>query len=317
MIETTITRHNHLIDPHLHIWEWQIPIYLFLGGLAAGFIILAAAVKLAGKEDSFPRTLRIGSLIAPVAISLGMFMLLLDLSYKTHVFRFYMTFQLSSAMSWGAWILVLIYPANLLFIAGVWKLPPVLNDWFFTPAIRSLQQWAQANIRKISILNLALGIGLGIYTGVLLSGFVAMHLWNSGLLGPLFLISGASSAVALAVIMEKGHPNKEKLANIDRYLIISELVLIALLLIDLSSGCKMNQCASRFLIYADYSVFFWVFVVGLGLLLPLIIEIISLRVRNHKTFWLAPLLVLSGGLALRFLFVIVGQAVTCIQKGIL
>ena len=29
------------IDPYLNIWHWQIPIYLFLGGLAAGILFLA------------------------------------------------------------------------------------------------------------------------------------------------------------------------------------------------------------------------------------------------------------------------------------
>ena len=33
MIELTTTRHNPLIDPSLHVWGWEIPVYLFLGGL--------------------------------------------------------------------------------------------------------------------------------------------------------------------------------------------------------------------------------------------------------------------------------------------
>jgi formate-dependent nitrite reductase membrane component NrfD len=35
-------RMNHLIDPQLHIWHWHIPLYLFLGGLAAGILFFAA-----------------------------------------------------------------------------------------------------------------------------------------------------------------------------------------------------------------------------------------------------------------------------------
>ena len=33
MIELLTTRHNPLVDPTLHVWEWQIRVYLFLGGL--------------------------------------------------------------------------------------------------------------------------------------------------------------------------------------------------------------------------------------------------------------------------------------------
>jgi len=35
-------RDNYLIDPHLQIWHWQIPLYLFLGGMAAGILFFAA-----------------------------------------------------------------------------------------------------------------------------------------------------------------------------------------------------------------------------------------------------------------------------------
>ena len=33
MLEIVSTRHNPLIDPSLHVWGWEIPVYLFLGGL--------------------------------------------------------------------------------------------------------------------------------------------------------------------------------------------------------------------------------------------------------------------------------------------
>ena len=39
MIEFTSTRANLLVDPFLHVWGWEIPVYLFLGGLAAGLLI--------------------------------------------------------------------------------------------------------------------------------------------------------------------------------------------------------------------------------------------------------------------------------------
>ena len=38
------------IDPSLHIWHWQIPVYLFLGGLAAGILFFAGLYTILGKE---------------------------------------------------------------------------------------------------------------------------------------------------------------------------------------------------------------------------------------------------------------------------
>ena len=50
MLEITSTRHNPLIDPHLAVWSWEIPVYLFVGGIVAGMMVLAglAMLRLAG-----------------------------------------------------------------------------------------------------------------------------------------------------------------------------------------------------------------------------------------------------------------------------
>ena len=34
-------RSNALIDPSLHIWTWEVAMYLFLGGLTAGIMVFA------------------------------------------------------------------------------------------------------------------------------------------------------------------------------------------------------------------------------------------------------------------------------------
>ena len=41
IIEIATTRRNPGIDPYLHVWGWEIPVYLFLGGLVAGLLILS------------------------------------------------------------------------------------------------------------------------------------------------------------------------------------------------------------------------------------------------------------------------------------
>ena len=35
-------RNNALIDPGLHIWTWEVAMYLFMGGLTAGIMIFSA-----------------------------------------------------------------------------------------------------------------------------------------------------------------------------------------------------------------------------------------------------------------------------------
>ncbi|MEZ4762683.1 MAG: NrfD/PsrC family molybdoenzyme membrane anchor subunit [Calditrichia bacterium] len=107
MREVTITSGRNMahIDPHLTIWGWEIPVYLFLGGLVAGILFFSATLYLLGKEKEYPTIVRFTPILAPVLLGLGLFALFLDLEYKLHVFRFYTNLNLSSPMSWGSWTL--------------------------------------------------------------------------------------------------------------------------------------------------------------------------------------------------------------------
>ena len=54
MTEVEVFRSNHLIDPNLHIWGWEIPVYLFLGGVTAGIMVLTAL--LGARSDGTDRS---------------------------------------------------------------------------------------------------------------------------------------------------------------------------------------------------------------------------------------------------------------------
>ena len=45
MHEIEVNRASNMIDPSLTIWGWEIPVYLFLGGVTAGIMILAPLVR--------------------------------------------------------------------------------------------------------------------------------------------------------------------------------------------------------------------------------------------------------------------------------
>jgi hypothetical protein len=53
-----------------------------------------------------------------------------------------------------------------------------------------------ARMRALAWADVVLGVALGIYTGILLDTMVARPLWNSAILGPLFLCSGLSAGAA-------------------------------------------------------------------------------------------------------------------------
>ena len=75
-------RMNQMIDPHLHIWHWQISLYLFLGGMAAGILAIAALYFIRGRENDYKTAVRITPFIAPFLLVIGLFALFIDLRHK-------------------------------------------------------------------------------------------------------------------------------------------------------------------------------------------------------------------------------------------
>jgi formate-dependent nitrite reductase membrane component NrfD len=209
-------------------------------------------------------------------------------------------------MSWGTWILLLVYPAligNLLLGPPAWLLrfAPALAHW--QAALRS----RPAVIRMIAVANIALGVGLGTYTGILLSAFGARPLWNSAALGILFLISGLSSAAAFVHLVARNPWERETLAKTDNVFLTLELIILALFLLGLATSTRVHIAAAHLLLSGPYAPAFWVFVVGMGIVLPLIVQSLAVTHRIRHTA-VAPLFVIAGGLFLRFVIVYAGQA---------
>ena len=45
MNELTIDHGTHLLQAHAHFWTWEIPVYFFFGGVAAGIMLLVVLLR--------------------------------------------------------------------------------------------------------------------------------------------------------------------------------------------------------------------------------------------------------------------------------
>src|SRR5512140_467499 len=108
---------NPMISPHLRIWGWEIPVYLFLGGMAAGLMVLSGLSVLMHRRKDWPFAVRRGPILVLPLLAVGMAALFADLDFKRHVFRFYTAFKPASPMSWGSWILLLVAPVAVFSVA--------------------------------------------------------------------------------------------------------------------------------------------------------------------------------------------------------
>ena len=309
MTELDLSRHSPLLDPHLHVWGWEIPVYLFLGGLAAGaMLLLPLLTARAGPASRWVRWL---GFAAPVLVTVGMAALFLDLEHKLHVYRFYLAFRWSSPMSWGAWILLLVYPVSLLWaVSALDEAEAAALARRAGPLgrlITAARGLALAHHAALRWASLVIGLGLGVYTGILLSALGARSLWASPVLGPLFLASGVSSGAALLALFPLEARERRWLHAAHYKAMAAEAVLLLLFALGLATGGAAGRSALSGLVQGPFAGAFWALVVGCGLGLPLLVEAAEARVKVRHTA-LAPALVLAGGLALRWVMVAAGQA---------
>lgn len=311
--EILSTRHNQLVDPGLHIWGWEIPVYLFLGGVVAGVMVLLALLELRRNRRPVSAAAQWMPFVAIALLSLGMGALFLDLDFKAHVYRFYAAFEPSSPMSWGAWILIAVYPVLVLLGLGALDRPTRLwlGKWrALRPVTRPLGwafRLADGARRGMVWASLVLGVGLGAYTGLLLGTMVARLGWNSGVFGPLFLTSGVSTGAALMMLFHLEKEEEHLMLRWDTVAIAIELFLIAAMLVSFSTGGTTGELAAHNLMGGPFTPWFWSLVVVGGLVVPLAMNLLEVRGRARASV-VAPILVLVGGLALRAVLVASGQA---------
>lgn len=305
MNELVITRHNHLIDPNLHIWGWEIPVYLFLGGLVGGMMLISGYFILTGRtKNTLCSCFRI-PVIGIFAISIGMLALFLDLEHKLYVWNLYINFKWMSPMSWGAWILIIIYP--ILLLNALIRIPENLTQKF--PKLDDLSKRIQSSafsVKLIGAFSMIFGGLLGAYTAILLSAFSARPAWNSPMLWTLFITSGLSSAAALVHLVGKDPEERHMLAKADNGFLIAELIIIILMIIGFVSSSQVHIDAAKLILTGPFAAPFWVFVVFMGIIIPLVIQIFSVNNKIPHTN-VAPLFVMLGGLILRFIVVYAGQ----------
>ncbi|BDG04495.1 NrfD/PsrC family molybdoenzyme membrane anchor subunit [Anaeromyxobacter oryzae] len=164
------------------VWRWEIPAYMFVGGLAGASAVLGAAATLAGGRGTSTLVRRC-RLVAAGGAAASAALLIKDLGRPARFFAMLRVFRPTSPMSMGSWIL-----SGFGACAGLAALPGNV------PGARALAPLAG----PASYGAAALGLPLVGYTGVLIAN-TAVPIWQQtrNTLPVLFAFSGAVSAGAL------------------------------------------------------------------------------------------------------------------------
>jgi protein NrfD len=299
-------RMNDLIDPTLNIWHWQIPLYLFLGGLAAGILFFASLFYIQGKDKQYPSAVKWAPLLTPFLLITGLAALFWDLRHKLFFWQLYTHIRFESPMSWGAWALLVVTPLSIIWCATYMK--EIFPGWKWKYAWLDVVEVFFIKFRKvIAWVMLFYSVILGVYTGILLSAFNARPLWNTSILGPLFLASSFSTGAAVIMLFSRSHIERKVFSRIDLMLIGIELFIIIHMFMGFRASTQVQIDAANLFLGGPYTMVFWIFVVILGLILPAVLEMMELWGRKIPVI-IPPVLVLMGGLFLRFIIVYAGQA---------
>jgi protein NrfD len=299
-------RMNPRVDPYLHIWGEEIALYLFVGGLSAGILFFASLYYLLNKEHVYPTTVKQAPMMVPILLILGIGALVLDLHHKPYFWRLYTTIKLASPMSWGAWTLALVTPLSMLWAGSYAREVFPKLDWK-VKWLYQLEEWVQKYRKVFAWLMVVFSAILGIYTGILLSAFNARPLWNTSILGPLFLASGLSAGAAVIIMMTKSPLERRLFSKIDLLLIGVELFFIIHMFMGFLASTEVQIEAAQLFLDGPYTLPFWIFVVFIGMIVPALLEVLELR--GQRIAPLIPaLLILFGNIMLRFIIVYAGQA---------
>ncbi len=301
-------------------WGLLVIGYLFLAGVGAGAILVSAFLTLGAGEFGASRfaIARYGAFIAPLPVIVGTAMLVLELGRPFRALNLFKLINLSP-MSVGSWFVGVFITVSLLYALT------------FIPRAAGFGDRLNRARRGLAWVCLPFGFAMAVYTAILIGAMPARPFWNSPAIVLLFVLSALSGGVAsvmlaLAVFHKPGgnpavaedrDKSAHALGSADAMLLLGELAIILLFLLfaQLSIG-SVREAASVIHAGGALAAPFWGFVVLLGILIPAGMEmgVIAPKLLSGKLFnsyraveILAPVAILIGGFALRYVVVVAGQ----------
>jgi protein NrfD len=278
-------------------WDWRIILDLFLGGLGVGCFLLASYLYFFHFEKH-PELVKVGVILTPFLVILGLFFLLLELGNPfLAIFKGPFMLNASSVTYWGS-LLQTVFILLALYVAFKAK----KGDVFNIP-------------KKWMIATTIAAILTGLYHGILLLSTARLG-WGSATTVIFFI----SSLIAGFLLVKFVVYHFVEDANNDEDGINLPLVFIILLAIQLvavfswkyslSIGLSDEQSLNS-LFNQSFSVYWYLLVWAVGTVIPMVLigrEIYQGRKYLTKaTTTYCTILVLIGTLSLKSLILIFGQ----------
>ncbi|WP_224717539.1 cytochrome c nitrite reductase subunit NrfD [Pectobacterium versatile] len=302
------------------VWDWPIAIYLFLVGISAGLVTLSALLRRYHPEQATADStlMRTTLILAPCTIILGLLILIFHLTRPWTFWKLMFHYSFTSVMSVGVMLFQVYMAALAIWLVNIFSEQVIVLQQRWLPKLVILPKvlgWLAPMQKSLDIVMLLLAVMLGAYTGFLLSALKTYPLLNNPILPALFLFSGVSSGAAVALIAMacryRRNPHSEEAHFVHRVetpVVWLEIFLLFAFFIGLALGDDGKQRALVAAVGGGFwAVWFWLGVVGIGLILPLLLK--SWANRQHSPYGVLAVCGMSlvGVLLLRFFILYAGQ----------
>ena len=273
------------------VWSWPLAVYLFLGGVGAGMTIVAAVADIFfGIGELFA----LCTLISACALAIGAGCLLFELGVTMGFWRVF-TWH-GAVLNFGAFALGILIVLDVVYFS-------FFTGWF---------PWCGMGAGRmvLAVLCLIVGFCVIVYTGIELSSMKGRAFWNNPGLPVLFTVSGlltgiASDSMALGLWPYMGPP---LIVAVVRgvlgyvaivFAVLTLIGMVTYVLMMRTSSDVYAQVPANRIFNGSYSVAFWLLLVVVGLVAPIVLYALGAPMLNV----IAGCCVLIGGCCLRFLFV--------------
>jgi molybdopterin-containing oxidoreductase family membrane subunit len=285
-------------------WGFYIQNFMYFVGLAAGGLVVYSSVSLFNAKDFAPVS-RIAVLQAGICVVLAFLFIMVDMGHPERGFWFALTPNIKSVLFYDAMI-INVYIA--LCAVDAW----VLMSGRATPKVEL----------GLTLVSLPAAIGMHSITAWALGLQKAREGWHTAIMAPIFVSSAVVSGIALlmliAMAVDRFTEVKfkkvmfDKLAKLAATVIPIDIFLLASEVLQSSwpsSTTPGHWGRISLLLFGKYSGFF-MFEIFLGGVLPFfLLAIPKTRVKRSVQI-LACSLILIGVFIKRFMFIVMGFAVS-------
>ena len=300
---------------HQAVWAVKVALAYFLIGLGSMILVVSAVndirIPVAVGESNGNSLSKIAEfkfsvgLASIISLVLGLLFLVLDAGKPSTAWTI-LTYGLEFGR-WESWMFLGTIFLVVLFLLAI------IYSALWLGKLSSL--YARLRVSRYFLIALLVVFGVigASYGGVLFS-LTNVQLWRNPVLVVLFPVSGLSSAAATGMILsallikDEGtmHHNVLLWSNVDLYAVTSEAILTALFLAIGVYNPNASESVYQVL-FGEFSVYFWVLVVTLGIAIPLLLEISLHKIGPKHYKYVVPIitiLVLIGAASLRYYVVI-------------